>query len=305
MIKFIIFRLFYMFLVIVFVSVLVFALSRMSGDPRDLYMDDYATPAQYEAWGREWGLDKPLYVQYLVWASKAVRGDFGRSIKHRQPALDVVRASFPATLQLASAGFLVTLAVAVPLGVLSAINRGSLADYAGRGIALFGQALPAFWIGIMLILVFAVQLGWLPTGTRGDWKHYILPAITLGTGPAAGLLRIVRSSMLNVLDSEYIKLARAKGVGRRTLIWKHAFRNALIAPLTFSGLILAGFITGSVVTETVFSWPGVGRLAVLAIFDNDFPLISAVVMSIAGLYVFISLMVDLTYALVDPRIRFN
>jgi peptide/nickel transport system permease protein len=250
-------------------------------------------------------LDRPVHIQYWIWASKAIRGEFGISLRHKREALDVVRDRFPATLQLTAAGFAVTLGMGIPLGVLSAISRGTPADYAARTIALFGQALPAFWIGIVLILLFSVQLDLLPSGQRGGWMHYILPAVTLGTGPAAGLLRLVRSSMLAVLDSEYVKFARSKGVGRRGVIWKHAFRNALIPPLTFSGLILAGFITGSVVTESVFAWPGLGKLAVESIFNNDYAVMSAVIMLISILYVAIAFLVDVAYALIDPRIRYR
>ena len=303
--RFIVFRLFYLVVVLAIVSMLIFGLSRMAGDPRDYYLDQYATPEQYEAWGRAMGLDKPLVVQYGIWASNAVRGDFGQSLRHRREALDVVMETVPATLQLSSVGFAVVLVIAVPLGILSAVKRGTSLDYAGRTFALFSQALPAFWIGIMLILLFSVTLDWLPTGGRGDWKHYILPAISLGSGPAAGLLRLIRSSMLAVLDSEYIKLARAKGVSSRSIIWKHALKNAMIPPLTFAGLILAGFITGTVVNETVFSWPGLGRLAVQSIFNNDFPIMSAVVMLGSGVYVLLNLLVDLSYAYIDPRIRYG
>ena len=305
MVRFIVFRLIYIAIVLVVVSMLIFGLSRLVGDPRDYYLDEYATDEQYEAWGKAMGLDKPLPVQYFIWASKAVRGEFGQSLRHRREALDVVTETVPATLQLTGVGFLVVLIIGIPLGVLSAVKRGTFLDYAGRTFALFSQALPAFWIGIMMILLFAVTLDWLPTGGRGDWKHYILPAISLGSGPSAGLLRLVRSSMLNVLDSEYIKLARAKGVTGRMIIWKHAFKNAMIPPLTFAGLILAGFVTGTVVNETVFSWPGLGRLAVQSIFNNDFPIMSAVVLLGSGVYVFLNLLTDLAYAFIDPRIRYD
>jgi len=199
--------------------------------------------------------------------------------------------------------------IGIPLGVLSAVSRGSLWDYVGRGFALFGQALPVFWVGIMLVLVFSVKLRWLPTGTLGngffEWKYYVLPTITLGWIAAATYLRLVRSSMLEILDSEFIKLARAKGVSYQTLIWKHGFRNALIAPLTFSSLLLTGFITGAVVTETIFAIPGLGRLAYEAINNNDFPIMVGVVLVWTFLYVTMNFLTDLIYALVDPRIRYG
>ena len=183
MLRFIVFRLFYIAIVMVVVSMLIFGLSRLVGDPRNYYLDEYATQEQYEAWGKAMGLDRPLVVQYAIWASKAVRGEFGMSLRHRREALDVVAETVPATLQLTGVGFLVVILIGIPLGVLSAVKRGTYLDYAGRTFALFSQALPAFWIGIMMILLFAVTLDWLPTGGRGDWKHYILPAISLGSGP--------------------------------------------------------------------------------------------------------------------------
>lgn len=302
MAQFIAIRIINLAIVLVVVSILIFVLSRAQGDPRNLYMDDYATQEQYESWGRLWGLDKPLWQQYLIWAGKAVRGQFGDSLTTRHDAREAVFARLPNTLKLAAAGFFVTLSVGVPLGILSAVRRGSIFDYIGRTVALFGQALPSFWLGVMLILLLSVQIRWLPTGGTGNWTHYVLPAITLGLHPAAGLLRLVRSSMLDVLDSEYIKFARAKGVGYRSIIWKHALRNAMIPPLTFMGLIIAGFITGAVVTETVFAWPGIGRLAITSIYNNDFSVVAAVVMLTAVAYVGVNTLVDILYAYVDPRI---
>lgn len=263
------------------------------------------TPEVWEAWGREFGLDKPLPVQYLIWLSKAVRLDFGNSLATGYAAFTTIRQHIPATLQLATSAWIFAMLVGVPLGVLSAVKRGSTWDFTGRTIALFGQALPPFWIGIVLILIFAVNLGWLPTSQRGGAEHYILPAITLGWLPAAGLLRLIRSAMLETLDSEYIKFARAKGVAGWVVIWKHAARNALIAPMTFAALILAGFLTGTVVTETVFAWPGLGRLVVIAINNNDFPVLTGSVLVFTILYVGVVFLIDLGYALVDPRIRYR
>ena len=197
--------------------------------------------------------------------------------------------------------------------MLSAVKRGSLWDLIGRTFAVFGQALPPFWLGIMLILIFAVQLEWLPSGTRGDdgealtrrISYFVLPAVTLGWLASAGLMRLVRSSMLEVLDSEFVKLARAKGVGNSTLIWKHALKNALIPPLTFSAIIMAGFIAGTVVTETVFAWPGLGWMTVQAIINNDFPVMTTAVMMFTILYVLTVFVVDILYAFIDPRIRYS
>ena len=216
--------------------------------------------------------------------------------------------SLPATLKLAASSFLFATIVGVPLGVLSAVRRGSIVDMIGRGFALFGQALPVFWVAIMLILLFSVRLKWLPTGTLGEglfpWKYFILPTITLGWIAAASYLRLVRSAMLEILDSEFIMRARAKGVSTNTVIWKHGFRNALIAPLTFSALLLTGFITGAVVTESIFAINGLGRLAFGSIQDNDFPVMVAVVMVFTTFYVVMNFMTDMLYAFIDPRIRY-
>ena len=289
--------------VIVMVSFLVFTMSRLTGDPRELYTDEYTTPEFYEALGKELGLDKPLIIQYLIWASKAARGDFGKSLFARTSARNVIVERIPATLQLTGGAILFAVFTGIPLGVLSAVKRGTTWDYIGRTFALFGQALPAFWLGVMLIFIFGVKLGWLPTFGRGDWTHYILPSVTLGWGASAAFLRLTRSAMLEVLDSEYVRFARAKGVGTNMVIWKHAFRNALIAPLTFAGVLLPAFLTGAVVTETVFAWPGLGRLAVQAIFNNDFPVLTGVVMIFAAIYVVFSFVIDVLYAFIDPRIR--
>jgi len=225
----------------------------------------------------------------------------------------MVRGFAPASLQLGLAATLFVLLTGIPIGVLSAVKRGTFLDAAGRTFAVFGQALPPFWLGIMLILIFSVNLDWLPSGTRGHDStgffdkitYYIMPAVTLGWLASAGLMRLVRSSMLDVLDSEYIKLARAKGVDNRGVIWKHAFQNALIPPLTFSALILVGFIGGTVVTETVFAWPGLGQMTYTAILNNDFPLMTGAVLVFTIVYVFAVFLIDILYALIDPRIRYT
>jgi peptide/nickel transport system permease protein len=199
--------------------------------------------------------------------------------------------------------------VGVPLGVLSAVKRGSIIDYIARGFALFGQAIPPFWLGIVLILIASVQLSWFPVGTRGDgsWdlKYMVLPAITLAWGAMAGNVRLTRTAMLEVLDTEYVKLARAKGVSNSLIIWKHAFRNALIQPLTASTLILAGFLTGSIVVESIFAWPGMGLMAIKAVNDNDFPVLQGVVLMFTVLYTSLIFLTDIAYAIIDPRIRFE
>ena len=302
--RFITFRLVYAALVIIAVSMLVFGLSRTVGDPRNIYLSDEVTQEQYEAWGRQMGLDKPLPIQYVVWLAKAARGDLGKSLRYQIPVASVMWQRIPATVELGVSAFVLAVLMGVSLGVLSAVRRGSLWDYLGRTFALLGQALPTFWTGLLFILVFSVWLGWLPTGRRGGMDHLILPAITLSWALSAGLLRLTRSSMLEVLDSEYVKLARAKGVSARRVVWKHAFRNAVIPPLTFAGLMLAGFIGGAVVTEVIFAWPGLGRLALQSILQNDTPLIIGIVLLGAAVYLVVNFFIDIAYAYIDPRIRY-
>lgn len=301
---FILRRLIYLVLVLFATTIFVFALSQLSGDPRTVYLNEYTTKEVWDAWGREFGLDKPLIVQYGIWVSKALKGNLGTSLQHKRPTVALLVERFPATLQLSLGALIFATLIGVPFGVLSAVKRGSIWDYIGRTIALFGQALPPFWLGVMLIFLFSVTLRWLPTSGRGGPDHYIMPSITLGWLTAAGILRLIRSSMLEVLDSEFIKFARAKGVSPWSVIWKHAFRNAMLAPLTYGGLILAALITGAVVTESVFGWPGMGRLAVEAVFNNDFPLMTGVVFFFTLIYVILNFIVDVSYAYIDPRIRY-
>ena len=311
MTRFIIRRVAYMILTMVVATLLVFSLSRVVGDPRLLYVQEGGYGLSPEAWdalGVKLHLDKPVAVQYLYWLRDAVQLDLGDSMLDRKPVSEILYDALGPTLQLAFFGWIFATAVGIPLGVLSAVKRGSFWDYLGRGIALLGQTLPVFWVGIMGILIFAVQLRWLPVGTMPDefsFKHFIMPAITLGWFSAAGYLRLTRSAMLDVMDSEYIKLARAKGVNATAVLWKHAFRNAIIAPLTFSSLVLAGFITGAIVTETVFSWPGLGRLAFTAVDDNDFPLIVGLMLLFTFMFLVVNLITDILYAYVDPRIRYG
>lgn len=299
-------RFIFMIFSVIGATVIVFSLSRLAGDPRNLYLGvGTTTKEQYDAWGKKFGLDKPVIVQYFIWLSKAIRLDFGESLLTGYPAFTRIRTHIPATLQLATGAWIFALMVGVPLGIFSAVKRGTIWDLAGRTFALLGQALPPFWLGIMLILLFSVNLGWLPTSQRGGLDHYILPSITLGWIAAAGILRLVRSSMLEVLDSEYVKFARAKGVSNWTVITKHALKNAAIPPLTFSALLLAAFLTGTVITETVFAWPGLGRLVVIAINNNDFPVMTGAVLVITVMYVSVVFLLDMTYAFIDPRIRYR
>ena len=305
MARFLALRSVYMILVMVGISILVFALSRMSGDPRYLYMTP-GTRWSQEAWdarGKELGLDKPLVMQYLVWAGGAVRGDFGESIWHKRNSLKVILERAPATIQLSAIAYVLAIVLGTGLGVASAVTRGTMLDLVVRSFALIGQAAPPFWIALVLIYVFAVILGWLPTSRRGDWTHFVLPVTTLSWLASAGITRITRSALLEVLDSEYVKLARAKGVGQAKIVFKHALKNALIAPLTVAAILFASFITGTVVVETVFAWPGLGRLAVEATLQNDFPLVTGLTVIFAAVFLLSSLAADLLYAYIDPRIR--
>ncbi len=297
-------------------TLVVFVLSRATGDPLLLYAKPGGygvSPEQIAALEAKLGLDRPLVAQYFIWLGRVVRGDLGQTLLAEREVSTVIGEKLGATAQLALASWLFGTLIGVPLGVLSSVKRGSVFDYIGRGFALVGQAVPVFWTGIMGILLFAVTLGWLPAGSRPVDEPFfpkqlmalILPTIALGWLPAATYLRITRSSMLEVLDSEYVKLGRAKGVSAVRIIWKHAFRNALIPPITVSALILVGFLEGAVVIEAVFAWPGLGRTVVDSIFNNDFPLLTGVILMFAVLYVAGSFLADMMYAIVDPRIRYS
>ena len=309
--QFLLRRFFYTLLALIGATVLVFALSRVMGDPRLIYAQEggYGIPeATWEKLGEEMGLDKPVIFQYAIWLGKAVRGDLGNSLLDQRPVSEIIVTRIGATFRLAAVAWAFATIVGIPLGVVSAVKRGGVWDAIARVFALLGQTLPPFWIGIMGILIFGVKLGWVPAAYQYDsglnLSSYALPALTLGWFAAAGYMRLTRSAMLEVLDMEYMKLARAKGVGGSVLVWKHAFRNAIIAPLTFSSLILAGFITGTVVVETVFAWPGLGRLAVEATVDNDFALMTGCVLLFTLMYVGVNFVTDVIYAYVDPRIRY-
>ena len=286
------------------VSLIIFILSRSAGDPVSLMLDEYSTQEDIDRMMAKLGTDKPYYQQYFIFLGDAVQGDLGNSIKEGRPVREVILDRLPATLYLGLTAFIVSLLVGIPLGILSSIKRGSLIDQVGKVVALLGQAAPPFWLGIMLIIFFAVSIRAFPTSGREDWNSIVLPAITLGWYYAAANLRLVRSAMLDVLDSEYIKLARAKGVPYWGIVLKHAFRNALIPPLTFAGVTLGALVTGSLVVETVFAWPGLGKLAIDALYAFDYPLLQGVVVVFTLLYVLVAFTVDVLYAYIDPRIRY-
>ena len=287
------------------ISLIVFILARASGDPRSLMLDDYAGPDQWEELGRKLGLDKSYPEQYFIFLKNAVRLDFGDAINDHRPVMDLILERLPATLQLGLAAFIFSVVIGVPLGIFSSIRRNSIWDHMGKTVALLGQSMPPFWLGIMMIFIVAVKLEWVPPSGRHDWNSFILPAVTLGWFFVAANMRIVRSAMLDVLDSEYIKLARAKGVSPTRVIWKHALRNALIPPLTFMGITLGLLITGSIVAETVFQWPGLGLLAITSLRKADYPTLQGIVLVFAGMYLVVNFLVDVLYAYIDPRIRYT
>ena len=304
--RFIVIRLFHSIIALVAVSMIVFCLGRLSGDPLDTLMDVDATAEDFARVRAYWGLDQPLYIQYLRYVGNIMTGRFGESIRFQgQDAMELVLGRLPATLELASIALVVSALIAIPLGVVVAVKKDTGIDLAGKLVALLGQSLPNFWLALMLMWVFSVYLGWLPTSGRGTWKHLVMPGIALGYFQVAALMRLTRSSMLEVLDTEYVKLARIKGLKERWVVWKHCLRNALIAPITYFGLILGGAMTGSVVIETVFSYPGVGQLAIDALRAKDFQVVQSVVVFFAGIYIAANLLVDIIYAYLDPRIRYT
>jgi peptide/nickel transport system permease protein len=303
--KFILRRLLITVLTLFIVSFIVFVMARVSGDPRTLLLDDYATTEDYEELGASLGLDKPLWVQYGIFLKSALVLDLGVSVVDGQPVTSTIMDRFPATLQLGLAAFIFSLALGIPLGILSSVKRDSLWDQVGKVVAILGQSMPPFWLGIMLMFIFAVILGWLPPSGRFQWNSFILPAITLGWFTVAANMRIVRSAMLDTLDAEYIKLARAKGVSERAIVWKHALKNAVIPPLTFMGVTLGSLVTGSIIAEAVFAWPGIGLLAFDALRQSDYALLQGIVIFFTLMYLATSLLVDILYAYIDPRIRYN
>lgn len=313
--KFLIRRAFFTIFTLWGITVMVFGLSRLGPDPLLMFVrgSSYGLSEETAAAIREkWALDRPLIVQYGVWLGKVSRGDMGESIASGRKVTKIIGETVGNTVQLGVAAWIFATVVGIPLGVLSAVKRGSFLDYGSRSLALLGQATPPFWLALVTILIFSVRLGWLPAATKlpdgSFWdqaSHFILPMAVLGFGPLALYLRLTRSAMLEVLDSEYVKLARAKGVSPIVVTWKHAFRNALIQPVTTAALVFASFITGAVFVESVFAWPGLGRLAANATFDNDFPVIAGVVLLFGVMYLALNFLADISYVIIDPRIRLD
>jgi len=308
---FIIRRFFFAIVTIIGATVVVFSLSRAAGDPILLY----ATPSGYgmsperiAALKHHLGLDRPLPEQYFIWLGQVVRGDLGQTLVQRKDVGTFIAARVPATFELGIYAWILATVVGIPIGALSAVRRGTAWDYLGRAFALLGQALPVFWVAIVFILIFSVHFRWFPVGTRGsgwlDFHHVFLPMVTLAWSALAGYMRLTRSGMLEVLDSEFVKLARAKGVSEWRVVWKHAFRNAMFQPLTASALILVGFLNGVVLIEDIFAWPGLGSLAVTSVSNNDFPVLQAIVLFFTAAFVVVNFATDILYALIDPRVRY-
>ncbi len=289
--------------ILLLLSLGLFLLLKLSGDPITLMLPSDATPEDIAALRRAWKLDRPLHEQYLSFLAGLSRGDFGTSLKYNAPALPIALERFPATALLGVAAMTFAVALAIPVGIFSAVKRGTGWDRLATGVLLFGQSMPVFWLGIMLMMIFAVQLRLLPPSGFGSFKHLILPAVSLGFYSSARIARLTRTSMLEVLNQQYIITARAKGVWEFLVVVKHAFRNALIPVVTMTGIQLAALLGGAVLTETVFSWPGVGRLIVQAVYNRDYPLVQAGVFIVASMFILVNLTVDILYSAIDPRIR--
>lgn len=285
------------------ITVVVFCVLHLSGDPVQLMVPPSASQAEVEILREKMGFNDPLYQQYFRFLGNALKGDFGMSYYYGQPAMTIVLERFPATVKLASAAMLIALLLAIPAGILAAVKRNSKLDALIRSLALLGQCVPSFWFGIMMILLFSVKLHWLPTGGNDSLKAFILPAMTLGLFSAASVTRVLRSSMIEVMGKEYITVAAAKGLPGYLVIMKHAFKNAFSGMMTIVGMQFAGLLGGSVITETVFAWPGVGRLIVQSITNNDFMVVEATVILLASIFVLINFIVDVLYCVINPRVR--
>lgn len=293
-----------MALVVWLVTLAVFVMLRFSGDPASVMLPFDATPEIREAFRREMGLDRPLHVQYAVFLARTLRGDFGSSVRYRQPVSTLIGERLPATLLLTAAGIGLTLLLGVPLGVIQATRRGSVLDRIGTGVAVIVFSMPGFWLGMMLITVFAVRLRWLPSSGIGSWQHLMLPAFTVASALLAYTSLLVRDGMADVLMQDYVRTARAKGVVERTVRYRHALRNALIPVIGMIGLQMGTLLGGAVITESVFQWPGIGLLALQSIGTRDFPLVQGTVFFLALSVAGMNLVADLLYAVADPRIRY-
>ena len=303
MLTFIVRRLLQAVVVLWAAASLAFVLTFLSGDPATLMIGDHWTAEQIVSFRAYMGFDRPFYIQYLEFMGRLLKGDFGMSVRQQTPVIELILDRFPNTVELALAAMLVVIVVAVPIGIISATKRNSLLDNVVMGGALLAQSMPTFWIGIMLILVFGVYLRWLPISGRQNLSSLILPVITLSAFAVARNARIARASMLETLSQDYIRTARSKGLSEKLIVTRHALKNALIPVVTVLGLEIGALLGGALVTETVFAWPGVGRLTIEAIYARDYPLVQGVITFLVLIFVIINLIVDISYAFLDPRIR--
>lgn len=301
--RYIVKRLFMALLVLVGVSFTTFIVGHLTGDPVALMAPENASQEAKDELRRHLGLDRPLLEQYAIFVGRALTGDLGHSFVQGTSVAGLVTERLPATLELAVAGFVLSLLIAIPLGILIAVKRNTVWDVIVTVLAMVGQSAPGFWIGLMLIAVFAVELRLLPVSGYGGFSYLVLPAVTLALQSAARLTRLVRASMLEVLEADYVRTARSKGLRERVVLWVHTFRNAMIPVVTMAGLEFAELVSGAFITETIFAWPGVGRLAVTAVYQRDFPLVQGVVLFAAFAFVIINLLVDLAYVAIDPRVK--
>jgi len=301
--QFIFRRTFYAIATLLILSLTIFTVVRLTGDPVTLMAEPGAQEADLDLVRAEWGLDRPLPVQYAAFVKNIITGELGQSFNYQMPVSTLYFQRLPNSLELALAATLISFFIGIPAGILSAVRVNSVWDHVGKTIALLGLSVPGFWLGLVLILVFSVLLEWLPTSGQGSWRNLVMPAVALGWYFAASLLRLTRSSMLEVLRSEYIKLARLKGLPAFAVIVLHALKNALIPVLTLAGINLVVMLNAAVIIEVIFAWPGIGRLLYEGIFQRDFPLVQGVVMEAGIMIVVINLLVDVLYAYIDPRIR--
>lgn len=291
-----------LFAIFVAVSV-VFVLTRITGDPVLLFLPQDVAPRDIEAFRQRLGFDRPVYEQYWRFLWDAAQGDFGNSLRYNEPAFRLVLERVPNTLQLGLCALIVTAIISVPLGIIAAVHRGGLIDRVIITVISIGQAVPGFWLGLILIWVFSVQLGWLPTSGRGTWQHFVLPTLTLTAFSASRIARVTRTSILEVLRLDYIRTARSKGLTNQRVLSKHVLKNASIPIVTVFGLDAGALLGGAVVAETIFAWPGMGRYLVDALLARDFPIVIVGVLLTSALYLTINLVVDVAYAWLDPRIK--
>ena len=301
--QFIVLRILYSIVTLFILSLTIFTIVRLTGDPALLMAEPGARPEDLARVRQQWGLDRPWPVQFMSFMQNVITGELGKSFNYRLPVSELYFQRLPNSLQLALVATVISLLVGIPAGIISAVRVNSLWDNLGKIIALLGLSIPGFWLGLVLILVFSVWLRWLPTSGTGDWRHLIMPAIALGWYFSASLLRLTRSSMLEVMRSEYIKLARLKGLPETVVIAMHAFKNALIPVFTLAGVNLVVMVNAAVIIEVIFAWPGIGRLLYEGIFQRDFPLVQGVVVMAGFMIIGVNLLVDVLYAFIDPRIR--